>query len=167
MISKLLQRIEFNFMPSFILIMLPLLWFIYNYELVYLLNDEIIFDCVLLLLVIYINSLLSTSNLKVNFEEQKQFCKLSIFILYYLVTFRYLVLRKKKHEQSNLIAIVRYLDGLQSDVFSKYTSKVYSNIINDIKDHLLYKLRTIISMKRVELVHSVQHSYREKLFILI
>lgn len=167
MIFKLLQRLEYNFIPSFILVLFPILWVISNYEIFYLLNDEIIFDTVLLLLVIYINSLLSSSNFKSHLEEQEQFHKLSVFILYYLVTSRYFILRKKKYENANLIMVINYLDQVQGSIFNRYSSKVYVNIVNDIKDHLLYKLRTIVSMKRIELVSSIKHSYKDKLFILI
>lgn len=167
MINKFLTKIEFNFIPSFILIVFPSLWVISNYEIIYLLNDEIIFDCVLLLLVIYVNSLLSTSNLKSTLDAQEQFHKLSIFILYYLITSRYFLLRKKKYELSNLLVIFSHLDNLQPIIFKQYTAKVHANVVNDIKDHLLIKLRSIVSMKRVELITSIQDSYKDKLFILI
>lgn len=167
MINKLATKIEFNFIPSFILILFPFIWVISNYEIIYLLNDEIIFDCVLLLLVIYVNSLLSSTNFKSTLDTQEQFYKLSIFILYYLITSRYFLLRKKKYELSNLLIIFSHLDSLQPAIFKQYTSKVHANIVNDIKDHLLIKLRSIVSMKRVELITSIQDSYKDKLFILI
>lgn len=164
---KFLQQFEYRFLPTFLFIVLPILWCISNYELFYLLNDEIIFDCVLLLLVIYINWLLSSMNFNSYLDDQEHSVKISIFIIYYLVTSRYFLLRKKKYDDVSLIEVFEYLNKIQNDIFEQYTTKVYSNIVNDIKDRLLYKLRTIVSMKRVELVQSIKHSYRDKLFILI
>lgn len=164
---RFLQGLEYRFLPTFLFTVFPILWVISNYELFYLLNDEIIFDCVLLLLVIYINFLLSTMNLKSYIDEQEQSVKISIFIVYYLVTSRYFLLRKKKYDDASLIVVIDSLDKLQNNIFEQYTSRVYNNILNDIKDHLVYKLRTIVSMKRIELVQSIKHSYKDKLFILI
>lgn len=164
---KFIQQVEYKFLPTFLFIVFPILWSISNYELFYLLNDEIIFDCVLLFLVIYINSLLSSMNFKSYLDDQEHSIKISTFILYYLVTSRYFLLRKKKYDDASLIIVIEYLNKIQKSIFEQYTTKVYSNIVNDIKDHLLYKLRTIVSMKRVELVQSIKHSYKDKLFILI
>lgn len=167
MISLFLRKLEYKFIPSFFIILFPILWVISNYELFYLLNDEIIFDIVLLILVVYINSLISNTNFNSYLEEQQQFNRLTNFILYYLVTSRYLILRKKKYESVHLIEVIHYLNQHQPTVLKEYTDKVYMNIVTDIKDLVVYKLRTIVTMKRIELVQSIKHSYKDKLFILI
>lgn len=167
MLYSFLKRFEYGFVPSFIFVLLPIFWVTFNYELFYLLNDEIIFDFVLLLLVLYLNSLISNTNFNSYIEEQQQLNHLTNFILYYLVTSRYFILRKKKYESVYLIQVLDYLSNHQLPVLTKYTNKVYTNIIRDIKDLAVYKLRVIVTMKRSELVQSIKHSYKDKLFILI
>jgi hypothetical protein len=132
----------------------------------YLLNDEIIFDLVLLTLILFIHQSLSRANYKSTREDEDRLIQLTRYILYYLVTFRYFLIRKKKDQDRQLIQLTSYIERESSSVFDHYIDRVHSNMINQIRRNLYFRLRIISNVKRVELLKSIESSYKNKLFIL-
>lgn len=166
-LKYILKFIGQKFIPSVIWITFPILWATYNYELFYLLNDEVIFDGVLFLILLALHTVNSSSNFKSDWEFRSQSVGTLTFIFYYLITSRYLILRQKKYQGVNFIELIRSLDHIQSVIFDSYTTEVHKDTINLVKDKFVAKLNAILIMKHTELVRLVKQSYSKKLFVLI
>lgn len=165
--NRLVMLVEYKFIPFWFLGCLVLLGAVVNFDYYYLLNDEIIFDFVLFSLVVYVARLISFTNYLPSLLRQEKSIQLSIFIQYYLVTYRYLLLRKKKLFNLHLISILDKLIHSSSSLFANYSTVSNSNISTSIQDRYLYKLRTILQMKRYNIANVMKDSYKSNLFILI
>lgn len=166
-LTKLFNLIEYKSISIYLTFYLVLLGFFYNLDLYYILNDEIIFDFVLFGLVWYINKLINSTNYLSSVVDQTKAVQLSIFIQYYLVSYRYFLLRKKKLISLSLIQVLSHLTKHSDQFFSKYIKIAHANISISIQDKYLYKLRSILMLKRHNIGASMKDSYRSNLLISI
>lgn len=132
----------------------------------FLLNDEIIFDFVIFVLILYLSKLLSNLNYTSTRQAEDYLIRIARYILYYLVSFRSFLVRRKKDQDCKFIQFISYLEKESTNIFNYYIDRVNFNMINHIKRNLSFRLQIIVSLKRVELMKLFEISYRNKLFIL-
>lgn len=162
-----MRRLDFVSFSMFMLISLIVTEFVYNRDLYFILNDEVIFDIVLLVLVFYVHYLLSTNNYSFLLNQQLYKVKRNIFMLYNLITSRYFIYRKKIFNDSNLIVIFNFLQKTQHAILQHYLNVTLDNVIYNIKSFINFRLKFIIDTKSVNLRNLLKISYLSKFFIFI
>lgn len=164
---KLIHYFDFFISKLFfkIIIIFFVLFFI-NSELVYLLNDEAIFDFVLISLLLFINKIFKNKNFISDYNSQEELINLYIFIYFYLKNWNYFILRKKKLEK---IVLILFLIKIRTNLFNLLTSfirSIDSYMINEVL-LITYKKYIFLTLyKQLNLTQSNLNSFKTKLFYI-
>lgn len=164
---KLTNYFEFFLNKLFMkVIVLCIILVFINSELMYLLNDEIIFDFVLISLLLFINKIFSNKNFISNYTTQQELINLYIFIYFYLKNWNYFLLRKKKLEK---IILILFLINIQKNLFNILTlfvNSINQYMINEVITITYKKYIFLTLYKKLNLNQAILNSFKTKLFYI-
>ena len=147
-------------------IILFIILFCINSELVYLLNDEIIFDFVLISLLLFINNIFSNKNFVSNYTTQQELINLYIFIYFYLKNWNYFLLRKKKLEKIILILFLTKIQHNLSNLLNIFVNSINQYMINEVITITYKKYIFLTLYKKLNLNQAILNSFKTKLFYI-
>ena len=157
---KLINRMPISIT---VLIILILVHFIYKYDLCFLINDEIIFDLILIGLLLAINNFLTESNTKELVASETNTIMTLSLLFHNLLTLRYLIYRSKKIYEVNMVHIIKYLNSIQSSIFHNCAGLSYYNVLISFKNVLVQKLNTSVNLKNTNLMNLLKFFLDNKL----
>jgi len=158
---------DYLHVPMYGVIILITFHLLYKYDLPFIMNDEIIFDLVLIGLLASGNKLITRTNIKESVYQEMDNLKTMYFLFYNLIVSRCVVYRAKRFNVVSLILIVNYLNSLQPEILQSCASLIFYNVIVSSKNMLSSKLSASVYLKNFTLKNLLKLSFDNKLFNLV
>lgn len=162
-----LKLVDYLSAPIYGFIILIILHLLCKYDLPFLMNDEIIFDLVLIGLLVFGNNLITRTNIKTSVYQEVDNLKTMNFLFYNLIVSRCLVYRVKKFNAVSFLFVANYLNGFQPEILEGCASLVFNNVTLSSKSILSSKLSASIYLKNFILKNLLKLSLNNKLFNLV
>lgn len=164
---KLIQQFDYLFQKNFIkLISIVFIIYLISFEFIFLLNDELIFDSVLISLLLFINKTFSNKNYIAEHANQIENKNLYIFIFSYLKNWNYFIIRKKKLEKLVLISFLNLIQQKLINILNSFFSNINNYITNEIYLITRKKYYFLIIYKQINLIQATLNSFKTKLFYI-
>lgn len=164
---KLIQQFDYLFQKNFIkLISIVFIIYLISFEFIFLLNDELIFDFVLISLLLFINKTFSNKNYSAEHANQIENKNLYIFIFSYLKNWNYFIIRKKKLEKLVLISFLNLIQQKLINILNSFFSNINNYITNEIYLITRKKYYFLIIYKQINLIQATLNSFKTKLFYI-